>query len=392
MRLPIFYKAKDYITMIPKLNHLFHFMFYLLLISGVTETRKNVLSPNIQLHMMSRTNLIMKEKFKDLVTDNYITESIYAKEKDSEITMQVGATKNITFFVNRTTFRIEVSQLWMTFKSSEFGVVQDIEIVANMENNRSTIDVPLHSMLSGKTQFYLESVNVREMFASNNSLAIEINNHSISFPRAVINVSVYKSNKLIDASKTIGWIYFFAWSLSFYPQIYENWKRKSVIGLNFDFLVLNTVGYWCYTAYNFGMFSSKIVQGEYRLAEGTIVIPVQSNDLAFSSHGIFACLITVLQCIVFRRGEQKISKICWFILAGIGIYLIVILACKSFGVFLWLDCLTYVSYIKIFVTVVKYIPQAYMNYRRKSTTGWSILLVLLAILVYYKMLVINFPL
>jgi cystinosin len=31
-----------------------------------------------------------------------------------------------------------------------------------------------------------------------------------------------------------------------------------------------------------------------------------------------------------------------------------------------------VSYIKLVVTVVKYIPQAWVNYKRKSTVGWSI--------------------
>ena len=194
---------------------------------------------------------------------------------------------------------------------------------------------------------------------------------------AVVNVSVFESTKLIELSIIIGWIYFFAWALSFYPQIYQNWERKSVVGLNFDFLALNTVGYWCYTIYNFGMFSVKIIQEEYRNEEGTVVIPVKLNDLAFSSHGIFACLITILQCLVFNRGGQKMSKTCWAILAGIGLYTFSILLCKYFGVLIWLDCLIYFSYVKIFVTIVKYIPQAYMNYRRKSTDGWNIILVLL---------------
>ena len=38
----------------------------------------------------------------------------------------------------------------------------------------------------------------------------------------------------------------------------------------------------------------------------------------------------------------------------------------------WLDFLTYASYIKLFITLIKYIPQAYMNFVRKSTEGWSI--------------------
>lgn len=30
------------------------------------------------------------------------------------------------------------------------------------------------------------------------------------------------------------------------------------------------------------------------------------------------------------------------------------------------------SYVKLVITVVKYIPQAWVNYKRKSTVGWSI--------------------
>lgn len=35
------------------------------------------------------------------------------------------------------------------------------------------------------------------------------------------------------------------------------------------------------------------------------------------------------------------------------------------------------SYIKVIITVVKYIPQALLNYRRKSTVGWDIRQILL---------------
>lgn len=37
-----------------------------------------------------------------------------------------------------------------------------------------------------------------------------------------------------------------------------------------------------------------------------------------------------------------------------------------------LDVVLYLSYIKLAVTLIKYTPQAYMNYQRKATTGWSI--------------------
>ena len=48
-----------------------------------------------------------------------------------------------------------------------------------------------------------------------------------------------------------------------------------------------------------------------------------------------------------------------------------------FGVVNWLDFLYLLSYIKLGLTIVKYIPQVYMNYKRKSTTGWSIINVML---------------
>ena len=38
----------------------------------------------------------------------------------------------------------------------------------------------------------------------------------------------------------------------------------------------------------------------------------------------------------------------------------------------WLQFITYASYVKLGITIVKYMPQAYMNFRRKSTVGWSI--------------------
>lgn len=48
------------------------------------------------------------------------------------------------------------------------------------------------------------------------------------------------------------------------------------------------------------------------------------------------------------------------------------LICASVGVFHWLDFLNSCSYIKLAITLIKYVPQAVMNYRRKSTVGWSI--------------------
>lgn len=43
----------------------------------------------------------------------------------------------------------------------------------------------------------------------------------------------------------------------------------------------------------------------------------------------------------------------------------------------WIEVIYAISYVKLIVTVVKYMPQVHVNYVRKSTMGWSINQILL---------------
>jgi cystinosin len=45
--------------------------------------------------------------------------------------------------------------------------------------------------------------------------------------------------------------------------------------------------------------------------------------------------------------------------------------------FNWLDYLYLLSYIKIFITFIKYVPQVVLNHQRNSTTGFSVWQILL---------------
>lgn len=69
-----------------------------------------------------------------------------------------------------------------------------------------------------------------------------------------MRVTVERSKILYDISSIIGWIYFFAWSISFYPQLWSNYKRQSVVGLNFDYLSLNILGFILYSLFNCGLY------------------------------------------------------------------------------------------------------------------------------------------
>ena len=53
-----------------------------------------------------------------------------------------------------------------------------------------------------------------------------------------------------------------------------------------------------------------------------------------------------------------------------AVFVVFVLAASSVAT--WLDFLYACSYVKLIITLVKYLPQAVMNYRRKSTMGWSI--------------------
>ena len=55
-------------------------------------------------------------------------------------------------------------------------------------------------------------------------------------------------NRILDL--TFGWISFVLWSLSFYPQAFQNYWTKSVAGFSVEFAMLNPVGFYFYTIYN----------------------------------------------------------------------------------------------------------------------------------------------
>ncbi|XP_061593414.1 cystinosin [Cololabis saira] len=187
-----------------------------------------------------------------------------------------------------------------------------------------------------------------------------------------IRFVVIHSSALAVLSQAIGWIYFLAWSVSFYPQVWENWRRKSVVGLNFDFLALNLTGFIAYSVFNIGLFWLPSIKEEFLRRNPDGINPVDPNDVFFSLHAVLLCLVYVIQAAAYERGGQRVSWTAVILLvigwtfALISLFLAV---AQKIG---WLDYLYYFSYIKLAVTLVKYVPQAFMNYKRQSTVGWSI--------------------
>lgn len=115
-----------------------------------------------------------------------------------------------------------------------------------------------------------------------------------------LRVTVANSMPLIYVSEVVGWIYFVAWSISFYPQIYINFKRKSVVGLNFDFLSLNIVGFALYGLFNMGLFWNEYIQIEYHERFPRGLNPVLINDVVFALHAMAATALTICQCFIYE--------------------------------------------------------------------------------------------
>jgi len=192
----------------------------------------------------------------------------------------------------------------------------------------------------------------------------------------------------------VGWLYFAAWTVSFYPQVHYNWSRKSVVGLNFDYLCYNLTGFLGYSFFNVGMYWVASVQGQYFALHPRGINPVQLNDVVFSMHGVLITLLTIAQCFIYDRGGQRVSLVACVLCGGAWLVSSVAVIATLSNVITLLTCLYFFAYIKLGTTLIKYVPQAYMNYRRKSTEGWSIGNVLLdftgGVLSLAQMMLLNY--
>ncbi|MES1909846.1 MAG: hypothetical protein MHM6MM_002540 [Cercozoa sp. M6MM] len=185
----------------------------------------------------------------------------------------------------------------------------------------------------------------------------------------------YKSEGVRIFSIVAGWTFFLSWSMSFYPQVLLNWRRKSVVGYSLDYLTYNITGFVAYSIY---CVVTMIQQKRY----DEISQSVKPNDTAFAVHAVAVNLFVAFQCMIYERGTQKVSPACRnsvililviagynVLLAGLGIMKWAVTPASSPGE---LNVVEYFGYVKTYITFIKYVPQAILNVRKKNTIGWSI--------------------
>ncbi|KAI5810063.1 PQ loop repeat-domain-containing protein [Peziza echinospora] len=184
-------------------------------------------------------------------------------------------------------------------------------------------------------------------------------------------------------SRTFGWIYFIAWSLSFYPQLIATYRRRSVTGLSVDFFTINVVGFAAYTTSTYLFLFSPTVRRQYAERHPHSPRPtVQLNDLAFGINALVMASLMWSQLWFWgfkREKTQRLTRAMLSVIVASASAISISSALSYFRIGGWelLDVVYTLSYVKLAITVLKYIPQAYLNYSRQSTKGWSIYNILL---------------
>lgn len=82
-----------------------------------------------------------------------------------------------------------------------------------------------------------------------------------------------------------------------------------------------------------------------------------------------------------QRASAPVLGIAWGSLLAIAAVVILVLRRSGWQQrdpqdWAWIDVLYTLGYVKLLCTFVKYIPQVVVNYKRKSTVGWSIMQIL----------------
>ncbi|KAH6854336.1 hypothetical protein B0I37DRAFT_303020 [Chaetomium sp. MPI-CAGE-AT-0009] len=199
---------------------------------------------------------------------------------------------------------------------------------------------------------------------------------------------------LESLSAFFGVIYFVAWSVSFYPQSMLNFRRKSTSGTTVDFPLINCLGFAAYLASNTAFYYSPLIRAQYAARYKGLTPTVHFNDITFAAHGLFMSLITTSQYLYPRawgftpnmgnKPSRFILGIFFGCLVGTAAAIFIVLGSperdsthESLSSWVWLDAIYAISYVKLIVTLIKYTPQVIVNYRNRSTKGWSILQILL---------------
>ena len=264
----------------------------------------------------------------------------------------LGEVSNLTLLANVT------SSLLITFLTVEERQPRVVSLPSNVTvpMGLSTTEIPFTGLNAGKAVYQIITNSYPRIY----------------FPMDdYLRFAVYHSPFLHWISIALGWSYFICWNISFYPQLFHNYLRKSTEGYSCDRVLLNLLGYTTYSAFKISLYCSPYIQHQYFSLHPGGVNPVRLNDVIFGVHGLMATLIILFQVLIYSRGFRvSLKAFIIFFLLLLASSISVLLA--SLSVITWLNCLYVLSYVKLIVSLIKYVPQIWIVYKAKSTAGLNI--------------------
>ena len=200
-------------------------------------------------------------------------------------------------------------------------------------------------------------------------------------------------------SKSFGYIYFLSWTISNWPQLLLNYRHKSTEGLSPDYVTVNCIGFVCYAVFNSVFYWNPAIQNAYADDHDGADVDIKSEDVFLALQTTVLVLSLAVQIIYYnvaprRSGSStfsfrllptvKFNPYFFYVIMGtlsfiLGYFWLVLISGgefhrrKSGSTYLnWTDFIYTLSYVKLFSTLTKYVPQILLNRKRRSTSGFNI--------------------
>ena len=178
--------------------------------------------------------------------------------------------------------------------------------------------------------------------------------------------------------KIFGWSSVITWSCVPYPQIFTNLKNKNSDGMSVSMIFLSVLQFLCYTFLSYILFFSNNIKNKYQKIMKDDCTDIYLSDLFFGTHALLSTLILVFQYYYYDHSNNKLTIISSINLLTLTILVlleitlcIILYYIHNNDIFLAYLILCFSISHNVF-TFLKYVPQIYYTYKRKSIHDWNI--------------------
>lgn len=121
--------------------------------------------------------------------------------------------------------------------------------------------------------------------------------------------------------------------------------------------MLNVTGFLAYAVFNLCLYGSNDFQEEFQMRNPHCNIPVELNDVVFAVHHTVVVIAIAIQCLYYKTGGQTMSTVGLIVSSAIYSPALLLGYYVLSGQFSKLDYIYFYSYVKLWLTAGKYIPQ-----------------------------------